>query len=86
MSYGSKSGESFDEIVEEFASSNAAVSQLSPSAHLSDAHLGFATETKTAETEQIFSSVQEEKKTFFIRSVIDQRTGETITITIAIQV
>ena len=78
VSYGSKSGESFDEIVEEFASFNSAVSQLAPTTHSSDTLLGYATETKSAETEQLFSSVQEEKKTFFIRAVLDQRTGKRI--------
>ena len=39
--------------------------------HVQGGEFGFATETKTAETEQLTAAEMEEKKTFTIRSVID---------------
>ena len=45
---------------------------------------GFATETKTAETDQISSYEVEEQKTFFIRAVVDPRTEQPISLQQAI--
>ena len=81
---GLSSQESFDETTEEMITAeNIQSNQLNPT-YQSERHLGYATETKTAETEQLFSSVQEEKKTFFIRSVIDPRNDERISMQQAI--
>ena len=41
---------------------------------------GYATERKTAETEQLSSAEVEEKKTFVIRAVVDSDTGHEISL------
>lgn len=46
---------------------------------------GYATERKTAETEQLSSAEMEEKKTFVIRAVVDSDTGREISLQEAIK-